>query len=180
MKTLYKILILSSFLVACEDEMPTEPQRRVTIETILEEYEQCKEEKTSDYCKTFTARAICEYNGVEDLSENGEYVNYHKIYDFIQRNSTWKNLGLANRQETLDNAQLMANKGFPVVAIDINDEYKFSVMILQGEQSKSGKWDLNVPSCAAFFPTNYKRSFINKTLNYAWKSPEGIQLWVRK
>lgn len=180
MKILYSLLFLSLFLVSCEDEMPTEPQRRVTIETILDEYQQCKEEKTSNYCKAFTARAICEYNGVEDLSENGEYVNYHKIHDFILGNSKWKNLGMATSQETLDNAQMMANKGFPVVAIAINDKHNFTVMILQGEQTKSGKWGLNVPNCAVFFPTNYKRSFINKSLNYAWKSPEGIQLWVRK
>ena len=180
MRILYTLIFMSFLLIACEDETPSEPERRVTIETILSEYQECKEENNSTYCKSFTARAICEYSGVEDLSENGAYVNYHKIYDFIQKNSKWKNLGLGTSQESLDNAQLMANKGFPVVAIDTKDKHKFSVIVLQGEQSKSGKWNLNVPNCAAFFPTNYKRSFINKTLNYAWKSPEGIQLWVRK
>ncbi len=180
MKIFIALFLFTLIFFSCESEQPSEAQKRTTIESILSEYQQCKAEETSNYCKTFTARAICEYNGVEDLMENGAYVNYHKIYDFIKKNSKWKNLGLATSQVTLDNAQLMANKGFPVVAIDIKDKHKFSIMILQGEQAKSSQWNLNVPNCAAFFPTNYKRSFINKTLNYAWKSPEGIQLWVRK
>ena len=180
MKLLYLIILSFLTFLSCEEEGPTEPQKKIKIETILEEYRQCKEESRSTYCKTFTARAICEYNGVEDLKEKGEFVDYHKIHQIILSSSKWKNLGLANSQESLNNAQLMANKGFPVVAIDTKDKNKFSVIILQGEQSKSNKWDLNVPNCAAFFPTNYKRSFINKTLNYAWKRPEGIQLWVRK
>jgi hypothetical protein len=173
-------LLLISFVFSCAEELPTKPEKRMTIESILEEYQQCKEDESSTFCKTFTARAICEYNGVQDLKENGDFIDYHDIHKLILKDDTWKNLGLATSQKALDNAQLMANKGFPVVAIDINDKNKFSVLVLQGKQAKSRKWNLNVPRCAAFFPTNYKRSFINKTLNYAWKVPEGIQLWVRK
>lgn len=176
--TTLTVLIVS--LLSCAEELPTKPEKRMTIESILEEYQDCKEDQSSDFCKTFTARALCEYNGVEDLKENGAFIEYHDIHNKILKDDTWKNLGLANSQEALNNAQLMANKGFPVVAIDINDENKFSVLVLQGEQVKSKKWNLNVPKCAAFFPTNYQRSFINKSLNYAWQSPEGIQLWVRK
>lgn len=172
--------LVTLFFSSCEEELPTKSQKRMTIESILAEYQQCKENESSSFCKTFTARAICQYNGVEDLKENGEFVEYYDIHPKIVTDDTWKNLGMATSQEALDNAQLMANKGFPVVAIDTKDKHKFSVLILQGEQEKSRKWGLNVPNCAAFFPTNYKRSFINKTLNYAWKNPNGIQLWVRK
>ncbi len=174
------LVLLSVFVFSCIEELPTKPEKRMTIESILEEYQLCNEDESSSFCKTFTARAICEYNGVDDLKVNNEFVDYHDIHNIIIKDNTWKNLGLANSQEALDNSQLMANKGFPVVAIDTQDKHKFSVLILQGEQAKSRKWNLNVPKCAAFFPTNYKRSFINKTMNYAWKSPEGIQLWVRK
>lgn len=174
------LFLVTLFLSSCEEELPTEPQKRMTIEAILEEYQQCKQNESSSFCKTFTARAICEYNGVDDLKEEGEFIEYHDIHNKILKDDTWKNLGMADSQEALDNAQLMANKGFPVVAIDTKDKHKFSVLVLQGEQAQSGKWGLNVPNCAAFFPTNYKRSFINKTLNYAWKKPNGIQLWVRK
>jgi len=178
---LHLILIVSTFfLLSCSEERPNKLEKRTTIEAILEEYQQCKENESSSFCKTFTARAICEYNGIEDLKENGEFIEYHNIYKKILKDDTWKNLGLATSQKALDNAQLMTNKGFPVVAININDKHKFSVLVLQGKQVKSIKWGLKVPSCAAFFPTNYKHSFINKTLNYAWKSPKGIQLWVRK
>lgn len=182
MKVLSSIFFVTSllFIFSCTDELPTKKEKRKTIEEILTAYQDCKSDESTNFCKTFIARSICEYNGVNDLKEGNDYIVYHKIYDKIIKDDTWKNLGMANQQEALDNAQLMANKGFPVVAVDINDKHKFTVLILQGKQLKSGKWRLNVPNCAAFFPTNYKRSFTNKTLNYAWKKPDGIQLWVRK
>ncbi len=89
---------------------------------------------------------------------------------------------MANEQDALDNAQKMANEGFPVVAIKTDDKHKFTVLVIQGEQAKSGSWGLNVPNCAAFFPVSTRGldSFINKTMNYAWSKPDNIQMWVRK
>ncbi len=50
----------------------------------------------------------------------------------------WKNLGMATVQESLDNAQQMANDGFPVVAIDTEDKHKLAIIIIEGEQVKVG------------------------------------------
>ena len=87
---------------------------------------------------------------------------------------------MATVQETLDNAQQMANDGFAVVAINIEDKHKLAIIIIEGELKKSGKWGLSAPQCAAFFPASGPKPFIHKTLNYAFSSPEGIQLWVKK
>ncbi len=180
----YLSLFVALFLISCADEKPTEEQKRVTIETILEEYNECSEHGETTDCKNFTARAICEYNGISDLkNDKGEYVEYHDIYDFVTSDSKWKSLGMATDQESLDNAQKMANDGYPVIAIKTDDEHKFTVLVIQGEQAKSSSWGTKVPNCAAFFPVSTKnslRSFINKTMNYAWSSPENIQMWVRK
>ena len=191
MKSIYLFitLLIGGFMVGCgpsAEEKEKEvneisAKKRLTIETILEEYNDCSANSESrNDCKNFTARAICEYYGIDDLKIDGEYVEYHAIFDFVTTDATWKNLGLATVQESLDNAQQMANDGFPVVAIDTEDKHKLAIIIIEGEQVKSGSWGLNAPTCAAFFPASGPEPFIHKTLNYAFSSPEGIQLWVRK
>jgi hypothetical protein len=185
----FTTLLLSAFIVSCSPtteekeqeakEMST--QKRLTIEAILEEYNECSSNAESrNDCKNFTARAICEYYGIDDLKKEGDYVEYHDIYNFLTTDDSWKNLGMATVQETLDNAQKMANEGFAVVAIDVEDKHKLAIVIIEGEQVKSGSWGLNAPQCAAFFPASGPKPFIHKTLNYAFSSPESIQLWVKK
>ena len=185
----FTTLLLSSFIVGCgptaekkeQEEQDISTQKRLTIETILEEYNECSVNAESrNDCKNFTARAICEYYGIDDLKKEGDYVEYHDIYDFVTADESWKNLGMATVQETLDNAQQMANEGFAVVAIDVEDKHKLAIVIIEGEQVKSGSWSLNAPQCAAFFPASGPKPFIHKTLNYAFSSPESIQLWVKK
>lgn len=155
--------------------------KRETIETILQEYNECEAEAESNNdCKSFTARAICEYYGIDDLKKGGDYVDYHDIYDFVVADDSWKNLGMAIDQEALDNAQIMANEGYAVVAIDTEDKHKLAIMVIEGEQKKSGSWGLNAPNCAAFFPASGPEPFVNKTLNYAFSKPDGIQLWLKK
>lgn len=164
-----------------EEKEEVSKLKRITIETILEEYNECSANAESrNDCKNFTARAICEYYGIDDLKKAGEYVEYHHIFDFVTKDASWKNLGMASKQVTLDNAQKMANDGFAVVAIDIEDKHKLAIIIIEGKQLKSGSWGLNAPQCAAFFPASGPNPFIHKTLNYAFSSPEGIQLWVKK
>ena len=185
----FTTLLLSSFMLGCgptaeekeKEEKEISTQKRLTIEAILEEYNECSANAESrNDCKNFTARAICEYYGIDDLKKDGEYVEYHDIYDFVTADASWKNLGMAAEQKTLDNAQQMANNGFAVVAIDVKDKHKLAIVIIEGEQVKSGSWGLKAPTCAAFFPASGPKPFIHKTLNYAFSSPEGIQLWVKK
>ena len=185
----FTTLLLSSFMLGCgptaaekeKEEKEISTQKRLTIEAILEEYNECSANAESrNDCKNFTARAICAYYGIDDLKKDGEYVEYHDIYDFVTADASWKNLGMAAEQKTLDNAQQMANDGFAVVAIDTEDKHKLAIVIIEGEQVKSGSWGLKAPTCAAFFPASGPKPFIHKTLNYAFSSPEGIQLWVKK
>ena len=187
MKKVYFLaaVLFGGLMVGCgpteEEKKEESKQKRIKIETILEEYNDCNAnaENRND-CKNFTARAICEYYGIDDLKKDGEYVEYHDIFDFVTKDASWKNLGMATEQVTLDNAQKMANDGFPVVAIAVEDKHKLAIIIIEGELKKSGKWGLSAPQCAAFFPASGPKPFIHKTLNYAFSSPEGIQLWVKK
>lgn len=181
-KISFIILIgITLFLSACQDK-PNDEEKRITIENILEEYNDCVANAESNKdCKSFIARAICEYNGLNDLKKDGEYIMYNEIHDFILENGTWESLGSAPDQEVMTQAQDLVNDGHAVIAIKTDDKYKFVVLIIKGELSKSTKWDAEVPSCAAFFPASSKlESFINKTINYAWSKPEGVEFFVKR
>jgi hypothetical protein len=176
------LMLTVATLVSCgsRENIETIKIEKESIEHLLEEYEDCQASAESAMdCKDFTAKAISKYFGVEDLMIEGEYVDYHEIYDFVDGNNAWRKIGGAKSQITLDKAQETANEGFPVIAINTDDEHKMVVLIIAGEQSKSSKWGVSVPNCAAFFPKNGPEPFINKTLNYAWGSPDGIEIWIR-
>lgn len=151
-----------------------------SIEHLLEEYENCQSsaENAMD-CKDFTAKAISKYYGIEDLMVDEKYIDYNDIYEFVASSNAWRNMGDVDEQDVLDEAQKLANEGIPVIAINTDDEHKFTVLIVAGEQASSSKWGVKVPVCAAFFPKNGPEPFINKTLNYAWGDADGIEIWTR-
>ncbi len=176
------ISILSLFFFTQCVDVPTDEEKKITIETILEEYNDCKANAEGNHdCKSFVARAICEYNSLDDLKIDGEYIEYNEIYDYITKGNSWKSLGFAPDQKVLSDAQKLVNDGYAVIAINTKDKYKFTVLIVKGEETKSSKWGANVPTCAAFFPASSKlESFINKTINYAWSKPDGIEFFVKR
>lgn len=160
----------------------TEEVKQASIEELMERYEFCKDNADSkNECKHFIAQSICEYNAISDLrDENGNYVDYHSIFELISQDEKWKNIGDASNQQVLTDAQTLANEGLPVIAINTSDKHKFSVLIIKGETKASRSWNLNTPNSAAFFPVSGPKSYINKPLSYSWSSPEGILLFVRK
>lgn len=176
------IFVLTIFAIGCEssDTSETISIEKESIEHLLDEYKECQysAENAMD-CKDFTAKAISKYFGVKDLMVDDKYIDYHDIYDFVSSSNAWRNLGDVDDQNVLDEAQKLANEGTPVIAINTKDEHYFTVLIVTGEQVSSSKWGVKVPTSAAFFPKNGPEPFINKTLNYAWSSADGIEIWVR-
>lgn len=184
MKYLFFIVALF-FTFSCNqqnDDTRTEVIKQTGISELMGIYEDCKINSSSrNECKHFIAQSICEYNGISDfVDEEGNYVDYHSIYDLILEDEKWKNIGNASNQSVLTDAQTLANEGLPVIAINTSDKHKFSVLVIKGELSQSRSWDLKTPNTAAFFPVSGPESYINKPLSYSWSSPKGILLFVRK
>jgi hypothetical protein len=179
---LFPVVLFSLFLFSNCGDTPTDSQKKETIETILEDYKDCVANAESNKdCKSFTAKAVCEYNGIDDLKKDGEYIMYNEIHDFVMASEHWTSIGFADSQESLSEAQRLANEDYPVIAIKTTDKHKFAVIIIKGELKKSSKWNSEVPSCAVFFPASSKmESFIDKTINYAWSSPDGVEFFIRK
>jgi hypothetical protein len=174
----FTVILILLMLSACG---PSEEVQKKSLEVILQEHENCRANAQSvKECKNFVSRAICEYNGIDDFVKDGEYVDYHEVFTILADKWKWKTLGYATEQSVLEEAQNLANKGVPVVAVNVDDKHKLPVLITKGELVQSTKWGAKVPNCAAFFPTNGPTSFINKSLNYAWSKPDGVKIYARK
>tara|TARA_B100000795_G_scaffold107866_1_gene79647 strand:+ start:66 stop:728 length:663 start_codon:yes stop_codon:yes gene_type:complete len=158
------------------------------IEEVIEEFKTCKAAtKTKHSCKDFVAKAICKYYNIDDFKNQGnydsldlnEFIDYDDIFDRIDSNKYWSKLGMANNQDVLDKAQENANKGIATLAIDVAKNNKTVVLIVKGKQIKSGKWGVSCPASAALNASKPTKSFVGKTLNYSFSSPENITLYTR-
>jgi hypothetical protein len=156
-------------------------QGKVTMNSILEAFTYCKETAENPLqCKYFVAKAIDDYFGVKDFMSNGTYVDFENILFMVRSNSKWRSLGQANSQQVLDQAQALANKGKPVLAIQTNTKYGHIVIVLPGKTEKAPNWGgLSCPIVASFFMVQDHDSFVDKSMAFAWSSPEGVEIFAR-
>lgn len=92
-----------------------------------------------------------------------------EIASFLKTSKSWKNLGPVYDQQTLDKAQASANDKRAVVAVYMNDQgIGHVVVVLPGTLQNSGSWGLKVPNVASFFATQPDKSFVDKSLSYAF------------
>ena len=149
----------------------------------LKAFQDCKSVSTNrSQCKEFIAKSVCEYYGINDLKEGGNYVDYDKIPQKLRDLSSWEKIG----DFTEDNIQLALEQlnsfGKPVLVFNNNDSYVHVVALTpNGNTIKSRKWgNISVPSCVSFFPTRApEKSFISKGINYAFKSVGGLEIWTK-
>ena len=153
------------------------------FEENLKAFQNCKSIATNrSQCKEFIAKSVCEYYGINDLKEGGNYVDYDKIPQKLRDLSSWEKIG----DFTEDNIQLALEQlnsfGKPVLVFNNNESYVHVVALTpNGNTIKSRKWgDISVPSCVSFFPTKAPgKSFISKGINYAFKSIGGLEIWTK-
>lgn len=155
---------------------------KVTMQEILESFRYCKETAENELqCKYFISKAIDDYFGVKDFMVNGEYLNFEDILFAVRSNPKWKSLGMAKSQASLDEAQRIANNGKPVLAIHTGSKFGHVVIVMPGKLEKAMSWgNLNCPQVASFFMVQDYESFVDKSIAFAWSSPEGIELFARE
>lgn len=159
-----------------------ENKGKITMQEILEAFRYCKETAENELqCKYFIAKAIDDYFGVKDFMVNGNYADFENILFMIKSNTKWKSLGPANAQKSLDEAQRIANLGKPVLAIQTTSKFGHVVIVMPGKQEKAMSWgNLNCPQVASFFMIQDYESFVDKSIAFAWSSPEGIEIFARE
>lgn len=155
---------------------------KITMEEILESFRYCKETAENNLqCKYFIAKAIHDYFGVSDFRLKGNYVDFENIHPIVRSSTKWRNLGLAKSQKTLDEAQDLANKGKPVLAIHTDSKLGHVVIVMPGKLEKAMSWGgLNCPEVACFFMVQDMESFVDRSIAFAWGSPEGIEIFARE
>ena len=161
-----------------EEETPS--TEKMTVDEILIEYNNCDDAVATNPCSDFTTRAICMYFGIDDLKVNDAYVPNQEIFNFVNNDNSWVSIGMASSQSVLDEAQQYANTGFPVIAINISDVNKLTTLVIKGDPAYSSTWGLKAPAAAALYPYKTRNPTIGKTLNWVWKSPDDIQIWLKK
>ncbi|MBX7093726.1 MAG: hypothetical protein K1X56_03315 [Flavobacteriales bacterium] len=155
---------------------------RPSTEEMLESFEYCKENaENSMTCKYFIAKAICWYYDITDFeTEDGRYVDFEEIRPIVLSSKAWHLAGPASSQSALDAAMNAANEGKAAIAISERDKYGHVVLILPGKGEKAPAWGgLTCPNVASFFMVPGLEPFVDKSMAYAWNSPDGIQVYVR-
>ena len=149
--------------------------------TILN-FQNCKSisEKRSD-CRNVISKYINNVYGINDFkNKNNDHIIYDSIQPIISRSTRWKNIGSAVHQENLDKAVDYATDGGLALVIDTSESYGHIVIIQAGETKKSGSWGLKLPKVLSLSNHNPSKSFFDKTLAYAFKKSDDLQIYIRE
>jgi hypothetical protein len=202
MQRIVTLIAAVLLLVACKNdtkskkstsqkETPTKAEtKEVTLPTNQEQFlsttiayfKQCKAESTNrNDCRNSITKMITEFYNIGDFrAKDGGFVIYDSIQPIVKLSNDWVKLGAASNQEVLDKAQQAANEGKATLAIDVSETYGQVAMIIPGKLTKSGSWNLQVPNAAALVNYDAEKSFMDKSLAYAFKSAENIVLFSKR
>lgn len=201
MKKVMMLVMVFGCFISCKKEVkteksPTTKEKETTkveptnlsvdkeqfLSTTIAYFKNCKAnaEDRND-CRNSITKMISEFYTIDDFKNaSGDYVIYDSIQPIVAKNTSWKKLGNASNQEVLEQAQEAANNGQATIAIDVSESYGQVAMIIPGKLTNSGSWKLKVPNTAALVNYDASKSFMNKSLAYAFKSAENIVLFTRK
>lgn len=147
---------------------------------ILSNFKSCMEQSENTACRSTIGKSIKEIYSINDFQNSGTAL---EIANSIESKGNWKNLGQAYNQEVLTQAQKLANQKKPVLAVYKGEEDLAAhvVLILPGDLEPSGSWGLQVPMVASFFTHQPEKSFVDKTLAYAFSKTMllRIELYAR-
>jgi hypothetical protein len=147
------------------------------LDKSLEGFVKCtKTAESAALCYRFSGESVQKVYGINDFFDKSKqrYMLINEIYAYLQSNSEWTLLGKGYDQDALRKSQERANAGKAVIAIKMREgeEYGHMAIILPGELGPSGSWGLRVPNSASFFTHQPDRSFVNKTISYAFSASD--------
>ena len=120
-------------------------------------------------CEGFTAEALAEVYAIDEFLRGDERPTGRQILERLERaDSGWVLLGPASEQQALEAAQARANDGLPVVAAYAGGWRGHAALVLPGSGYPSQTWGLRVPNSASFFASRAERSYIGKSLSFAF------------
>lgn len=202
MRTIFILFMVVSLVVSCKEEKKTETpivseSKKISTTTTeqplstdteqflaisIAYFKNCKENAVNrNDCRNSITKMISEFYKIEDFKNDlGEYVIYDSIQPIVAQSIAWEKLGNASNQDVLAKAQNAANAGKATIAIDVSESYGQVAMILEGKLTQSNAWQREVPNAAVLVNYSADKSFMNKPLSYAFKSPQHIVLYTKK
>ncbi len=152
------------------------------LATLLSEVKNCSAPVGADNpCNTIAARAAMAVYGIEDFAAGtGGAMGMEQMIAVLKDSGGWANIGAASGQDALNAAQQAANEGKAVLAVLEEEPVGHVAIILPGKLGASGKWAAQVPNSASFFLNTPGRSYVGKTLAYAFKEKAMVTLYVKK
>lgn len=139
------------------------------LKASLDQFMLCKE--GPQVCSKFIGQSLNTVYKVNDFysSKSGRYMTGSEIAAFLKESKQWTLFGPSYNQNILTQAQDHANSKKAVVAVYMNASgIGHVVVITPGQLQRSGSWGLDVPNAASFFATQPDKSFVDKSLSFAF------------
>ena len=139
-----------------------------------------KAAKKATDCRNNISKIIAETYGINDFDDDTiGYVIYDSIQPIIKRSYNWKNLGSVS-EKTLEEAKIHTNNGGLSLVVNTSSPYGHVTMMVPGESRYSGKWNMNLPSVLSLTNHNPEKSFVSKSLAYAFKKSKAVKVFIRE
>lgn len=148
---------------------------------VVQSFIECKSTATErSQCRNEITRLISETHNLEEFKDSEQnYVIYDSIQPIVKRSDKWKNIGTATNQEVLNKAIAHANNGGAALIIDTSETYGHVVMLKPGEAYPSGSWNMELPNVMSLFNAKPENSFYDKSLSFAFKKSDDLQVYLR-
>ncbi len=146
------------------------PNWSTDLKKSLEEFTTCTSQPSND-CNKFLNESVNTIYRINDFSsaKSGKGMTSTEIAASLKTNKHWTMIGHAYEQEILKQAQDAANGKKAVVAVYTNEAgIGHVVVITPGKLQLSGSWGLSVPNAASFFTPQPTKSFVDKSLAFAF------------
>jgi len=160
-------------------KMDYSSEQQQYMEAAVQQYSLCQS-KTEASCRSFLAQSVEHIYSIKDFGSDASFASANEIGKRVTTDATWEHLGSASDPDVLKKALSSANCGQAVLAVMTSDSGGHVAMILPGTMSPSGGWKMEVPNSASFFMNNPAKSYTGKPLSYAFATPNGIEIYVKK
>ncbi len=176
---LFTILILITivqFSFAQDDTL------KASLNQTLTDFKNCMSSESKTVCEGYTSKALIQVFNISDFynSTNQKEMSPFEIQQFVSKSSQWTKLGSVYQVDVLTKAQELSNAGKAVIVI-LEDDSPTNVhvsIVLPGNLQTSGSWGRRVPSVAAFFTHDPDKSFVDKSISYAYTKNMMLKLQV--
>ncbi|MEM7549154.1 MAG: hypothetical protein AAF363_05760 [Bacteroidota bacterium] len=135
-------------------------------------------------CNEIISESLQKAYNINDFNsgESGGYMSFNEILAYVKSSDQWQSIGPGYEQASLKQAQDVANSKKAVIAIYEGSENGHIAFVLPGELQTSGSWGMSVPNSASFFTAKPEKSFVGKSLSYAFTTSmiKDLTLYKRK